>query len=199
MATPVGHSLIGLALGRMSRSHTILKSWQWYLFSVLAANGPDFDFIASLMTGDINRFHQGPSHSLLAAVLFGVAMALILRPYGKSSFLIGMASSGLYASHLLLDFFCEDRRAPFGIPLFWPLSKEHFMSPWPILKGVRHGVPGEGFIAFLSHIFSFHNILVIGLESALLLPGLFLAWYLFRRRSEESGDVRPMPQMMPKL
>lgn len=182
----------------MGRSVTGLKDWQWYLFTVIAANGPDFDFITSLMMGDINRFHQGPSHSLLASVIFGVATALILRPYGKSSFLIGMASSGLYSTHLLLDFFCEDKRAPFGIPLFWPFSKEHFMSPWPIFKGVRHGVPGEGFTAFLSHIFSLHNIGVVALESVILLPALFLAWYLFRKRAEEPGDIRPRPQMMSK-
>lgn len=182
MATPIGHSLIGLALGRMSRPVSSLKDWQWCLFSVIAANGPDFDFIASFMTGDINRFHQGPSHSLLAAIIFGAIMAFIFRPYGKSPCLIGMVSSGLYSSHLLLDFFCDDKRPPFGIPLFWPLWKEHFMASWPIFRGVKHGDPGDDLYTVLGQIFSWHNVVSLGVEAMVVSPFLFLAYFLRKDR-----------------
>lgn len=153
MATPLGHSLLGLTFGRMSGSAIVFRSRRGYFFSILAANAADLDFVPGLLMGDINRFHQEITHTLLASIIFGGMVVLVSRSFCAIPLRMGMASVGLYASHLLLDFFCEDKRAPFGQPLLWPFSLEYFISPWPIFGGVRHGIPGQDFQHFCDTFF----------------------------------------------
>ncbi len=159
----------------------------------MAANAADLDFIPGLLIGNINQFHQGASHSLLAAVLFGGIVTLMMRPFCAMAVRIGMVSVGLYASHLFLDFFSRDIRAPFGQPLLWPFSSEHFISPWSIFGGVQHGVPGDDVSTFLAQLFSWHNLGVLGLEVLLLLPILLLVWIRFK--SDEAILARATEDM----
>jgi inner membrane protein len=158
-----------------------MSPWKGYVFCVIAANAPDLDFLPGLLTGDINRFHQSAGHSLMAAVLFGAAAALLALRSHYTPVRIGLAGIGLYCSHLLLDLLGEDKRAPFGIPLLWPFSSEHFIVAWPIFRGVRHGVPGEDLAAFVGHVFSWQNLGAMALETGILLPFLVLSWYMTGR------------------
>jgi inner membrane protein len=180
LASPVGHSLLGLALGKMIGCSTAMNPWGWYVFAAAAANAPDLDFLPGLFTGDINRFHQGASHSLVAALIFGAAVALVALRFCRTPARVGFAGVVLYSSHLLLDLFCEDKRAPFGVPVLWPFSSEHFSVPWPIFQGVKHGVPGENLSAFVGHLFAWPNLSVVALETVILLPLLLLSWYMAR-------------------
>jgi membrane-bound metal-dependent hydrolase YbcI (DUF457 family) len=179
----------------MIASSTAMSPWSWSVFSALAANAPDLDFLPGLLVGDINRFHQSLSHSLGAALIFGLAAALVAFLFGRSPARIGVAGAALYASHLLLDLFCEDKRAPFGIPLIWPLSSEHVAMPWSIFKGVKHGIAGEELSAFVRHLFSWENGTVVGLEMLTLLPLLWLSWYVARRAS--AGQRRKIEAARP--
>jgi inner membrane protein len=180
LASPVGHSLLGLAIGTILGRSTAMSPWGWYVFCVVAANAPDLDFLPGLLSGDMNRFHQSASHSLVAALIFGAAAALVALAFRRSPVRIGLAGVALYASHLLLDLFIEDKRAPFGIPLLWPFASEHFAAPWPIFHGVRHGVPGEDLATFLGQVFSWTNVGVVAFEMVILAPLLLLSWYLTR-------------------
>jgi hypothetical protein len=193
MATPIGHSLMGIACGRLFEIRGESRSWRWFLFAVVAANAADFDFLPGLLVGDINRFHQGVSHSLLAAILFGSLTAVFARPLSESPIRIGMAGGAIYASHLFLDLFNNDVRAPFGLPLLWPFSV-HVLSPWPLFWGVKHGVPGDDFQTVLGQLFSWHNIGSLAMETVMLSPFLFLTGRLRRgwtrpRSAEASKGV----------
>lgn len=181
MATPLGHSLFGMAFGRIFGRKNETAPWKWYLFAVLASNAADFDFLPGLLVGDINRFHQGASHSFLAAILFGLLTAVFARHFSESPIRIGMAGGTIYASHLFLDLFNNDIRAPFGLPLLWPFEG-YFFSPWPLFRGVKHGVPGEDLVTVLGQLFSWYNLVSLVSEAAVLAPLLILSWYFSRNR-----------------
>lgn len=181
MATPLGHSLFGMAFGRIFGRKNETAPWKWNLFAILAANAADLDFLPGLLVGDINRFHQGASHSFLAAILFGLLTAVFARHFSGSPIRIGMAGGTIYASHLFLDLFNNDVRAPFGFPLLWPFEG-YFLSPWPLFRGVKHGVPGEDLVTVLGQLFSWYNLVSLVSEAAVLAPLLILSWYFSRNR-----------------
>jgi inner membrane protein len=183
MATPLGHSIVGLATGRMAGDVGRRSPWRWYAFAVIAANAADFDFIPGLLAGDANRFHQLASHSILAAVVFGLLTGLVVRGRVAKPVGLGFAAGLVYATHLLLDCLTFDGRPPVGIPLLWPFSDETFIAPVTVFNGVMHGVPGEGLGAVLGQIFSLHNLGVLALETAILMPLAALVWYLARARA----------------
>ncbi len=60
MATPVGHSLAGIALGRLGR-HFDRAGWRWYALALLCANAPDRDLVPGLLIGDVDRFTMAPA------------------------------------------------------------------------------------------------------------------------------------------
>lgn len=69
MATPIGHSLFGFVFARFAQCPSLTLFSPWFLFVILAANAPDFNFLLGPFCGDANRFYQA-SHSFTAAVLF---------------------------------------------------------------------------------------------------------------------------------
>jgi inner membrane protein len=191
MASPLAHSLMGLSLGLLLQSPVHQRPWRGPLYSVLAANAADLDFIAGLLVGDVNRYHQSLSHSLLCALLFGmVSLAFFDRRAGSVAQVLATGFL-LYGSHLFIDYFSQDGSAPIGIPLLWPVSNRHFLSPWPVFYGVRHGFPHEDFSALPGHLFSQENVRAVGLEIMVLLPILLFAWALYAYGWRRSSDTAP--------
>ena len=158
-----------------------------YLFAVVAANAADLDFVPGLMVGNVNLFHRGVSHSFAAALVFGLLAGLVSRLASGTSWRIGLAAIAIYSSHLVLDFFTSDIRAPFGSPLLWPFLSDHFISPWTVFGGIKHGVPGESVWEITKQVFSWTNAAAIGLESLVLLPVLAITWILFRSSRGTAG------------
>jgi hypothetical protein len=79
MPSPVGHLIAGYAI------HTVMREWitekRGYvlaavLFSALAA---DLDFLPGVMIGAPGRFHHEVSHSLSAALLYGIGIWGVLQ------------------------------------------------------------------------------------------------------------------------
>ncbi len=180
MASPIGHTIIGLGLGAGSARRR--PSPGWLLFAAFAACAPDLDFLPGLLSGDINRYHQMASHSLGAMLLFGLVCGLTGGYFRGNALGIGAGATLCYGSHLAVDLFTTDVRAPFGIPLFWPLYSGHFMAPWTLFGGVQHGVPGDPMGVFLRELFSWHNLVGIGTEVVVLAPIALVAWWLGKRR-----------------
>ncbi|MCH8063760.1 MAG: metal-dependent hydrolase [Chloroflexi bacterium] len=182
MATPVAHSLIGLAGAMVTGSRADLNIKAWYMFSMVAANAPDLDLLPGLLVGDINRFHQGVSHSLAAGLLFGIFTVFVVRVFRwkVNAYFVGIIGAVLYLSHLLVDLQVEDLRAPFGIPLLAPFSSEHFLVSWLPFQGVKDGVPGDSVVEFAMGLFSWNNLGVIGVELAITVPLLIIAWIISR-------------------
>jgi inner membrane protein len=164
MPSPVGHSLMGLIIYRATGRSMSLQYWQPMALYVLAANAADLDFLPGLLIGDLARFHHGPSHSISFAILFGVVSSLLFsrRLY---AFLL---SSGLYLSHVLLDYLVQDPSPPLGVPLFWPFSNEYYMASFAFFPRFDYAamtLPG-----FLSATFTFHNLVTVSTEILFLLP-----------------------------
>lgn len=193
MSSPIGHSLFGLAIG-ISTDKTVVKRLFWWLFLAFAACAPDLDFVPGMLAGDVNRYHQMAGHSFAAALIFGALSLLGYKLWTKRwSWLVGGTGATAYASHLLMDFFTQDRREPYGQMLFWPLSQDYFIAPFSIFDGIHHGLPGDTLTAFLAELFSGANLAAVGIELTVTVPLVLAAWWYRRRqaaRNDSAGNGR---------
>ncbi len=186
MATPIGHTLAGLAVyGFLSPRKTPVQI-SLILLCVVVANSPDLDFLPGIVMGRPALYHQGITHSLGFALLVSFVATVIYRAINRRwSFLFVFSLCFIsYLSHLLLDFFSPDvERPPFGIPIFWPLSGEYFVSPLSIFLGVRHAASTyASTVEWIRGIVDLHNLLAIGLEVMLILPFILIG-RLCRKRA----------------
>ncbi|HVR72746.1 MAG TPA: metal-dependent hydrolase [Planctomycetota bacterium] len=192
MPSPIAHTLAGLGLAAAIPSRGA-PALLWAALGIFAANAPDLDFVPGLILGDANRWHQGPSHSLAAALALALAGggAAYLAGRGgraRAALVAALLAAGL-ASHLLLDLFAEDRREPMGIPLLWPWSTETFKAPWVIFGAIRHGGPETTLRELVAAVLSRENLAPVLREVAVLLPLLLAAAVL--RRARRRGAPSP--------
>jgi inner membrane protein len=173
MAAPLGHALAGLAVGTAaSGGRTILGPWQDLVFFTVVALAPDLDFIPSLITGD--NWHQGPSHSLLAAGMMALLCGLWGRGRGHG-WLLAWCGGLVYLSHLGVDYLALDTLPPHGLPLWWPFSPEHMTAKHAIFLDVKRHSLTWAVIA--------HDIKAMAWELVLLGPLAGLAvWFRAWRR-----------------
>ena len=131
MPSPIGHSLAACAVYQgMVGARLAPHSWLTLLSFCVAAGAPDVDFLPGFLLGEPNRFHQGVSHSLGMALLFGAGIAFLswwMR--GRIAWRFVLVLFSLYCSHLLFDYLAVDTGSPLGIPVWWPLSRQHYLSP----------------------------------------------------------------------
>ena len=185
MSTPIAHSLCGAAIGVGSGKSA---DWKLLLLIMVAANLPDLDYLPGLLVGRPNVFHHGPTHSVAAAVLVGLAAGVYLHLFNAKPFwrMAGLFA-GAYASHLVLDYFTVDTSAPFGEMLFWPFSKAYFMSPVTVFRDIHKGGTNA---AFFANVFQLHNLITGLSELAVWTPVVFLARWVRRRGSKKKDGQR---------
>jgi membrane-bound metal-dependent hydrolase YbcI (DUF457 family) len=173
MASPYGHALVGLGLFNLfyprwfgSRRKAVLL----YGLVILGACSPDLDFLPGILLGNPSRFHHGLFHSLGMAVGLSLSAGILIAFFGKrhpfckpTSFIFA-----LIFSHLVLDFFTEDFKPPFGFTLFWPWSENYYISPWSILPAVERNFTNPAIWRQTFRVFI--------VESLLFLPFFFLSW-----------------------
>jgi inner membrane protein len=147
------------------------------------ANLPDLDFFPGFLIGEPNRYHHGISHSLITAILLSTFVY-----WGVKNYFTELESKKLYAlllltlsSHTVLDYFVKDTVAPYGVPLFWPLSSEYFISPFSLFMGVSRS--GESAITFIASLFSKYNLISIAGEIFYSLTIILIALLLKNRNS----------------
>ncbi len=146
MPSPIGHSLIGLAIGVAAMPGETpgtplprrLFRRRWMLLGcMVVANLPDIDFIPGLLVGDMNAYHYNLTHSIGWAVLVGFGLWFLLRAVrprtGLACLVLLLA---LLGSHLLADFWCEDRSPPYGMPIYWPLSNRWHTAERPLFMAM---------------------------------------------------------------
>ncbi len=171
MPSPVAHSIISLALSPQDSEE---RGWiKRAFFWIILGNFADLDFIPGILMGDPGRFHHGPTHSILfALVLTGVARWLypVLFKHSKAPL---RAFLMVTLSHLFLDAMTLDTVAPYGLPLFWPFNSTGYRFPFWIFLNMNRGMR-------LHILFSWHNFLALCLEIALTFP--VLGWALYKRR-----------------
>ena len=121
MPSPIGHSIIGLAIyTSFTPKNRLFKDWKEVAFACLIAISPDFDYFTVLITH--NTFdHRTYTHSLLFALLGAVFIYLAQ----KISLRTGNACFPYYfcliSSHVIADFFVKDGYLPSKIAFYYPL------------------------------------------------------------------------------
>ncbi|MCS6770460.1 MAG: metal-dependent hydrolase [Kiritimatiellae bacterium] len=189
MPSPVGHSILGLAIGALwALPRDAPGSWRDALAlrgdrkalaaAVFAANAPDLDYLPGLWVGDLNAFHHGPTHSILFVTVLAAAMAFGWRREDRIAAFGWLLLAGL--SHLIADVFTDDRRPPFGIPLWWPISDASVHSPVSVFWNLRKRE--------WSDFIQWHNAAAVGIEMVVTLPialaAVAVKWRFGRRRVE---------------
>lgn len=190
MPTPVAHSIAGAcAAALFARRLPAALALPSVAAALFAANLPDTDFLAALGGREaLERFHQGPFHSIAFVAIATAPLALLLRRrLGFARAWLLLAVAGL--THLLLDLMVVDRRPPVGLPLLWPLSGERFHAPVEIFPGLDRATP-----------FSVQNMRELFVELAWGVPALLLAGWrprpglfgsrLFARRAPVKAEEK---------
>jgi inner membrane protein len=163
MASPYGHALVGLGLLNLCCPRWVSGRWKSILvygLVVFGACSPDLDFLPGLLVGNLSRFHHGPFHSLGMAIALSLSTGILIAFWGKppSLFRITGFVFILIFSHLVLDFFTEDLKPPFGFPLFWPFSRTYYLSSWPVLPYVDRGFSNPAIWSQIIRIFIVENL-----------------------------------------
>ncbi|MGD9975064.1 MAG: metal-dependent hydrolase [Desulfatirhabdiaceae bacterium] len=172
MASPVGHTLAALiGYAATVNCWNSKPKYGTLAMYVLAANLPDIDFLPGIFLGDPGRFHHGITHSIGAAILFGVIVWIVQRIRTQRAVYMAMALSALYGSHLIIDWMTADYRPPFGSPLLWPFSMERYHFPVSIFINIERK-------AFLSLPTILHNLYAMIIEISLLTPLLAGVGYI---------------------
>jgi len=191
MATPLGHMLAGYAIYSFARGPKAGEQPGLVFLGVFMA--PDLDLIPGLLAGQPALYHGGISHSLGFALLISLTVAGICKMRGKVFLPVFILGFLAYSSHLLLDWLGPDGRPLFGIPVFWPISNETFLSPVTALPGVSHARATDDSIAeWIQEILSWHNLGAVALEAALITPFIILGRWLRSRRGLR--QLRAIPE-----
>ena len=160
MPSPLGHALGGLAAGCALRPFTEADART----GILRRYGPWFALLGMLPDVDLLfSVHRGPTHSLGAALIVGLAALALTRRRR-----LAVAAACAYASHVLLDWLGADTSVPVGVMALWPLGREHYQSSVEVFDSVwrRNETPD----------FWIHNVKAVAKELAILLPLVFVAW-----------------------
>ena len=148
-----GHLAVGLMAGRLhdqgrtQPARSRQRAATMIVFGLLGML-PDADVLLVTLgvTEGSAAGHRGASHSLLMAVMMGIAAGLLARRYGWSALRTALAITLAIGSHGILDTFGQGGRA---IPLLWPLSDHRFMAPWRCLPDAPRGlqfISRDGFL-----------------------------------------------------
>jgi membrane-bound metal-dependent hydrolase YbcI (DUF457 family) len=154
---------------------------------IIFSNLPDVDYLFGTIKGNPNLYHHLWTHS----IVFGIFVGFMYWFFKKSaSYWAGLIVSCLMFSHILLDYFTLDTNPPFGIQLFWPISKTYFISPVSIFRDVSKASANK---LFIQSLFCWHNLKTVLVELVLLGP-IGLAFWIFQKMKSRKtpGDGSPM-------
>ena len=165
MPSPVAHFLTGLTV-HVATAPAKDLGWRFRTaITVAAAIAPDLDLALKPLGVAV---HQGASHSVGAAVIAGLAVALVSFMGGSSRWRsLGLAAFLGWMSHLAIDVLNVDTHPPIGIMALWPLSDAHFKCPWPIFLDIGRTLDWKTVR---------HDALALAWEATLLCPLLVVVW-----------------------
>ena len=176
MPSPVGHSIIGAAIGaawllpRASFSEAVREARRkrWPLLGCIAlANLPDIDYVPGILSGDLNAYHHFYTHTPGWCALVAAAVWCAMKFFRSVSVRDFGWIFSLLASHLVADFLTEDRRPPIGIMALWPLDQGFYISPQTIFLHLKKNTFGD--------FAQWHNVKAALVETAWCLPLLIAA------------------------
>jgi membrane-bound metal-dependent hydrolase YbcI (DUF457 family) len=154
----------------------------WLEVAVFGCLGalPDVDLLVGT--------HRGPSHSLAAAIVVGIAVGLgaaVARGLGDRGLTLrpltcAVACFAAYDSHVLLDWLGRDSSPPIGIMALWPFTATYYESDLHLFMAIsRRYHQGWTFVV--------SNVRAVCLELVILVPLLALVMFLRPRSGEGEG------------
>ncbi len=152
---------------------------------------PDLDFLVGFVLGRPGMLHRGVSHTVLAAVVFGLVAGVFVWWRWRERFVpAAVAFGAAYASHLLLDWLTIDSRPPAGGQFLWPFSAVYYIAPITIFTEIH--IDGRTRAGFLATVLAGPTLVVLGRE--LLIVGAVIgAWRLLAGWRAARTDVAPPP------
>ncbi len=172
MPTPVAHSLAGAATALLSSGKRPLDL-KLLAASAVAASFADIDFGIGFLLGQ--NVHHYFTHSVGFTLVFAGTVYLLARAYArKRPAFDALVLGAAYLSHLLLDMLSKDTAPPYGIQLFWPLSREFYISPILVFDDIWRGTLGK--------LLGLHNWLAVAREVLIVGPPAALAFLWWKRR-----------------
>ncbi|HEY2387863.1 MAG TPA: metal-dependent hydrolase [Candidatus Binatia bacterium] len=191
MGLPIVHSTAGYLVQRLDRRRTPWAGTARALAFMAIGNLPDVDFLVGFVAGRPGAFHRGISHTVLAALVFGLVAATVAwwRRWDdwRPAFLLCTAA---YASHLLVDAFTIDQRGPAGAQFFWPLSDAYYISPLTIFGEIL--IDGRSRLGFVQSILAWPTVVVLtheALWAGAAVATVRLSEWLRDRSGDPSGVV----------
>ncbi len=161
--TPIAHTIVGVWLGDVITDKLTLKDI--FVFALISSL-PDIDMIFQIMLPQ-KTIHQIYTHNIFFVALTTFMVYLIYKNKKMAKFAI----FALF-SHLILDIFVEDFKAPYGVPLFFPLTD--FTFTFPIFPTF--------YKASLKDVFSLKNLKPIIVELLIFSPFLYFVIYDWKNR-----------------
>jgi len=141
MPSPIIHTTVGYVIYRIFKPATpeegsrLARSLRPLLLAAVGLSLlPDVDTLVGILTGDMGRFHNNATHSLVfgLAIALGVGSVAWLRQ--RSGFLrwfvVGLLS---YELHVIMDFATVGR----GVMALWPFSLDRYESPVKLFYGLH--------------------------------------------------------------
>jgi inner membrane protein len=183
MPLPIGHALSGIAFFQARPGMFFKNKCFDAFFFIFLANLPDADFLPGLMLGSPNLYHHGIFHSLGAALAVAVVVGWMGYQKQRHFWRFSVPVFLIFFSHLLLDFFTRDFAAPYGLPLFWPFSKNYYIAAHPVFINITRSAHSAN---FFSSLFSRHN-LEAAMREIMLLGGLVILVAIARRLLNKSA------------
>jgi len=188
MPLPVGHALAGIAFFETRPGLFFKNRWADAIFFIFLANLPDADFLPGFLLGFPNRYHHGIFHSLGAALTAALIIGWLFSLKQGHALKFCSFVFIVLCSHLLLDFFTRDFTAPYGLPLFWPISNRYHIAARPVFTNITRSPHSAN---FFSSLFSLHNLKAALLEIVLLGGIVLLAILVRRLANDRSGRAAP--------
>ncbi len=171
MASPVAHSLTGYLIYRLTVRQDETDHWPPLWAYIAMANLPDIDIVFGFLQNTPFQYH----HESIANSV-GVTLGVTLLAWccaralpNRLRWQHGWLFLSLYGTHVLLDFFGGGR----AVPILWPLDAHTYINPIGFMPGlIKSDASNAQFLASLLHI---RNGVVMLLECAVFLPGVYLA------------------------
>jgi membrane-bound metal-dependent hydrolase YbcI (DUF457 family) len=143
MPSPIAHLSVGYVIYRLNKDklpvdNRKVLSIPLQMAAVISISMlPDLDAVLGIAFGDMAKYHNQFTHSLISGFPVALAGASIFNWIYRSSFwkwfLICLLS---YELHIIMDLFTGER----GVMLFWPFSEMRFISPIKLFYGMQWGL-----------------------------------------------------------
>ena len=95
---------------------------------------PDIDAVVGILSGDMGRYHNQWTHSLIVASTAALVVALAIYSLLREKLKLWIVASMLCCwLHVLMDTVCNGR----GVLLLWPFIDQRFLSPVLLFIGLH--------------------------------------------------------------